>query len=164
MFVGRCLSHVFWTVLYRSAVDALSIHPPRLNLTRLSNYLTTVSLKVPLWCKLHFSHSNPRAAWCYLSQEERCATPLAHYYPYATTVTDPLKAHRYNASLPLRCAMRLKLSGSKGGSSAAALEAAAEESFGSRRRPGPLAGWTLGRAGCPEASTRPPPCRRAPRR
>ena len=93
---------------------------------------------MPLWCKLHFSHSNPRAAWCYLSQEERCATPLAHYYPYATTVTDPLKAHRYNASLPLRCAMRLKLSGSKGGFSAAALEAAAEESFGSRRRPGPL--------------------------
>ena len=36
--------------------------------------------KVPLWFKLHFSHSNPNTKWCYLSTEERW---LRHHHPLA---------------------------------------------------------------------------------
>ena len=36
--------------------------------------------KVPLWFKLHFSHSNPNTKWCYLSTEERW---LHHHRPLA---------------------------------------------------------------------------------
>jgi hypothetical protein len=58
-------------------LDTSPRHPTIYLSIYLAIYLSTVSFKVPLWCKLHFSHSNPRAAWCYLSKEERWATPLA---------------------------------------------------------------------------------------
>ena len=62
--------------------------------------------KVPLWFKLHLSHSNPNFAYFYLPTEKRCA-------------------------------MRQKLCGGKGVSSAP-MKAVTDDEFGSRLRPRPL--------------------------